>query len=67
MKDFSAVMNAHPSYIENLYQSYLQNPDSIDESWKSFFLGFDLAKSNGIAVEKNVEFDIIFCKGIIRL
>jgi len=54
MKDFSAVMNAHPSYIENLYQSYLQNPDSIDESWKSFFLGFDLAKSNGIAVEKNL-------------
>ena len=46
MKDFSAVMNAHPSYLENLYQSYLENPASVDESWKAFFMGFDLARSN---------------------
>jgi 2-oxoglutarate dehydrogenase E1 component len=32
--------------IENLYQQYLSNPEQIDESWRNFFLGFDLASHN---------------------
>ncbi len=46
MSDFSALSNAHPSFIENLYQQYLQNPASVDSSWQLFFNGFDYAAQN---------------------
>ena len=45
--DFSPVSNAHPEYIENLYQSYRKDPHAIDPSWSYFFNGFDYAADNG--------------------
>jgi len=30
--------------IEDLYQTYLENPKSVDESWQQFFAGFELAR-----------------------
>ncbi|MEM9261292.1 MAG: hypothetical protein AAGA62_16750 [Bacteroidota bacterium] len=47
MSNFSHLANAHPSYIENLYEQFSQAPDSVDESWRDFFLGFDYASENG--------------------
>ena len=35
--------SADGSYVEALYQSYQKNPDSIEESWKQFFEGFEFA------------------------
>ncbi len=32
--------------IEDLYQTYLENPKSVDESWQQFFAGFELARTN---------------------
>ena len=29
--------------MEDLYQSFLENPDSVDVSWQQFFAGFNLA------------------------
>lgn len=49
MKDYSYIFNAHPSYIESLYQSYRQNPASVDEGWRVFFEGFEFS-SNGHGV-----------------
>ena len=50
MKDFSFIYNAHPSYIESLYQQYLGNPESVEEGWRLFFSGFDFAANgNGSA------------------
>lgn len=51
MKDFSYVSNAHPSYIESLYNDYLKQPESVDPEWKKFFEGFDYAvsRTNGSA------------------
>jgi 2-oxoglutarate dehydrogenase E1 component len=46
MSNFSHLSNANPRYIENLYQQFLTNSDSIDQSWKDFFLGFDYASAN---------------------
>ncbi len=46
MRDFSYVSNAHPSFIESLYNKFKQDPDSVEEGWKTFFHGFDFA-SNG--------------------
>ncbi len=45
--DFSPVSNAHPEYIENLYQTYRKDPNAIDPSWSYFFNGFDYAADNG--------------------
>ncbi len=43
MKDYSAISNAHPDYIDSMYKRYLQNGDSVDEGWKAFFKGFEFA------------------------
>lgn len=58
MADFSFISNAHPNYIESLYQRYEQNPEMVDDSWRTFFKGFEFAKdySNGEAVHSEVEF-----------
>jgi len=45
MKDFSFITNSHPSYIEGLYQDYVQNPDAVDPEFRKFFEGFDFALS----------------------
>ncbi|MFK7931958.1 MAG: 2-oxoglutarate dehydrogenase E1 component [Saprospiraceae bacterium] len=49
MNDFSFVANAHPSFIDSLYEQYQQDPSQIDEGWRNFFKGFDYAEgsSNG--------------------
>lgn len=48
MSDYSFIANAHPNYIAELYDQYIQNPLSVEESWRTFFKGFDFAKnSNG--------------------
>jgi len=47
MSNFSHLANANPRYIENLYQQFAADPDSVDQSWRDFFLGFDYASGNG--------------------
>ncbi len=50
MKDFSYITNSHPSYIENLYREFVNDPASVDPDLKKFFEGFDFAVSNGLNV-----------------
>ena len=47
MSDFSYVANAHPQYIEGLYNEYLKDSNSVDPSWSLFFRGFDYSAENG--------------------
>ncbi len=47
MKDFSYITNSHPAFIENLYNDYVANPDSVEPEMKKFFEGFDFAVSSG--------------------
>jgi 2-oxoglutarate dehydrogenase E1 component len=52
MKDFSYVFNAHPQYIESLYQAYQNDPASVDPGWRVFFEGFEFGQNgNGHAAE----------------
>lgn len=52
MKDFSYVFNAHPQYIDSLYQAYRKDPSSVDQGWRVFFEGFEFAQGgNGHAKE----------------
>jgi 2-oxoglutarate dehydrogenase E1 component len=46
MKDFQYITNAHPAYIENLYNDFIKNPESVDVDMRGFFEGFDFAVSN---------------------
>ncbi|MEL6864281.1 MAG: 2-oxoglutarate dehydrogenase E1 component [Bacteroidota bacterium] len=46
MKDYSYVFNAHPAYIESLYEQYQQDPNSVEDGWRSFFKGFEFAQSS---------------------
>jgi 2-oxoglutarate dehydrogenase E1 component len=46
MNDFSAVFNAHPQYIDALYQSWKSDPASVEQDWQVFFKGFDFSGNN---------------------
>ena len=71
MDKFSYISNAEGSVIDDLYSSYLKDENSVDESWKKFFEGFEFAKTNfeeGVAIPDNVqkEFKVIRLIGEYR-
>ncbi|CAM3498261.1 oxoglutarate dehydrogenase (succinyl-transferring), E1 component [Flavobacterium saliperosum S13] len=47
MDRFSFLNAAHTAFFADLYEQYLQNPDSVEPSWRSFFQGFDFANEFG--------------------
>ncbi|MBI1227591.1 MAG: 2-oxoglutarate dehydrogenase E1 component [Bacteroidetes bacterium] len=47
MTDFSFIANAHPNYIDSLYEQYTSNPDTVEEGWRLFFKGFDYGFNAG--------------------
>ncbi len=44
MDKYSFLNAAHTAYFADLYDQYLQNPDSIEPSWRAFFQGFDFGQ-----------------------
>ncbi len=44
MDKYSYISNAHSAVIDDLYQQYQANPESVDISWQKFFEGFDFYK-----------------------
>ncbi|MEZ5002157.1 MAG: 2-oxoglutarate dehydrogenase E1 component [Chitinophagales bacterium] len=42
-QDLSFIANAHPNYIEKLYEQYSEDPKSVEEEWQTFFAGFEFA------------------------
>lgn len=46
MDKFSFLNSVHSSFIEGLYQQYLQFPDSLEITWKAFFQGYDFANES---------------------
>lgn len=47
MDQFSYIANGDVSAIEALYNQYLQDPASVDESWGFFFKGYEFSNSWG--------------------
>src|SRR5690606_24005225 len=43
MDKYSYISNAHVAYIDELYQYYRKDPESVEPGWKQFFDGFDFA------------------------
>jgi 2-oxoglutarate dehydrogenase E1 component len=46
MDKFSSVGNHEQEAVDDLYQTYLKNPELLDKSWQHFFAGFELARTN---------------------
>lgn len=46
MDTLSYLSNADSSYIDSLYQSFKEDPDSVDFGWQKFFEGFDFGTSS---------------------
>lgn len=60
MDRVSPVGSQEIASIESMYQSYLANPESVDESWRYFFSGFDLALKHfpqkpGVVADSNLQ------------
>ncbi|HEY0092336.1 MAG TPA: 2-oxoglutarate dehydrogenase E1 component [Flavobacterium sp.] len=41
MDRFSFLNAAHTEFFADLYDQYIENPDSVEPSWRSFLQGFD--------------------------
>ena len=65
MNQHSIIGNISPELMDEMYRQYQNNPDSVDASWKQFFLGFDFARARfgddtDVLPEKvNKEFKVI--------
>ncbi len=46
MDPLDFISQAEPQALEQLYQQYRNNPESVDGSWRLFFKGFDLATAS---------------------
>ena len=47
MDKLTFLGNTDSRYIDSLYESYKQNPGSVDFGWQKFFEGFDLGNVHG--------------------
>ena len=47
MQDLSFLLNAHPSYVDQLYKDFMQDPTSVEAEWGNFFTGYDFAFNSG--------------------
>ncbi|MBC7524207.1 MAG: 2-oxoglutarate dehydrogenase E1 component [Flavobacterium sp.] len=46
MDRFSFLNAAHTEFFAQLYDQYLENPDSVEPSWRAFFQGFDFGMTS---------------------
>lgn len=51
MKKHSYLSNAEPVAVEQLYEQFIKDPDSVDKGWRSFFEGFEFARKSPSAPE----------------
>ena len=47
MDQYSYIANSEAAYIDQLYQSFKQDPASVDGSWQQFFKGFEFSLAYG--------------------
>src|SRR5210317_391226 len=69
MDRFSFLGSVHAGFIDDLYQEYIKNPDSIEPSWRAFFQGYDFSREvygedddlsqAGVPQEVLKEFDVV--------
>ena len=50
MNKLSYLNNANSAYIDSLYYSYKEDPNSVDFGWQKFFEGFDFGRGSEAGV-----------------
>lgn len=43
MDPMTIISSADSNYVDSLYQTYKDDPNAVDDTWKQFFEGFDFA------------------------
>ncbi len=43
--NYSYLSNADPGYIDQVYQDYLRDPQSVEFGWQKFFEGFEFSRA----------------------
>ncbi len=46
MDKFSLVGNQEIGAVEEMYKNYLEDPGNVEQSWRIFFEGFELARKS---------------------
>ena len=44
MDKYSFLNAANTQFFADLYDQYVENPDSVEGSWRAFFQGFDFGR-----------------------
>ena len=55
MDRFEFLGNTSITTIEEIYNQYLENPESVDETWRHFFKGFEFAQQHYPLSSKDAE------------
>jgi len=50
MDRFSFLNAAHTAHLADIYDQYLEHPDSVEPSWRAFFQGFDFGSEQNGAI-----------------
>ncbi|MBY0517038.1 MAG: 2-oxoglutarate dehydrogenase E1 component [Bacteriovoracaceae bacterium] len=58
-QDFSYVSSSDNAYVDSLYSDYLKDPNSVEESWKQFFRGFDYATAQSPSESGSVDAGVL--------
>jgi 2-oxoglutarate dehydrogenase E1 component len=62
MDNFSFLNAAHSQYFADLYDQYVENPDSVEPSWRAFFQGFDFGQSGMGNLQEVLDGNEISCE-----
>jgi len=58
MDKYSFLGSLHISFYDKLYNQYLDDPDSLDASWRSFFQGYEFANEPYNILQKELPIEI---------
>lgn len=64
MDRLNYINSGNAAYINSLYESYKQDPESVDFGWQKFFEGFDFGKDTQVSAPVNTETNEHFLKEI---
>ncbi|HEX4796361.1 MAG TPA: 2-oxoglutarate dehydrogenase E1 component [Humisphaera sp.] len=53
MQRFDFLNRANADYVDRLYQQYLRDPLSLDDTWQAYFAGFEDATTRAPAVSRS--------------
>jgi 2-oxoglutarate dehydrogenase E1 component len=64
MDNLSYLSGENAEYVDSLYQTYKEDPDSVEFGWKKFFEGFDFGRSADTTTSISAEAPEHFIKEI---